>query len=180
MSEEFDLTGDEPAIDPPIVPKKRGRPPKSNGNCPGVQVPMKAKSILKLVEDLKAEGAPVPDPLNRTAKAPKPKADPYDPDRYTESVDFTKLAASRPFISQIPVGKPAPDDFIRTHETIMFANVPLCAPSGEKGPDISNEELFADMRKYTSNYFLYYTVTAEKELFLWPIVGPHPESGKWQ
>jgi hypothetical protein len=157
MTEEFEPADDEPVILPPAAPKrKRGRPPKSNGNCPPAQVPMDARPIRKQIEDLKAESVPVPDPLNRTAKAPKPKADPYDPDRYTESVDFTKLAASKPFIGQIPVGKPAPDDFIRTHETNLFANVPLCAPSGEKGQlyllDSSNDELFADMRKYARNY----------------------------
>ena len=65
----------------------------------------------------------------------------------------------------------------------MFANVPLCAPTGEKGQlyllDHSNEELFADMLKYSRNYFLFYTVTKEGKLSLWPIVGPHPDTETW-
>jgi hypothetical protein len=154
MSEDRNLIGDDPADAVPAEPKeRRSRKPKDS------------------------------DAGEQTQGTAKAAADPYDPDRYTESVDFTKLAATKPFISQLPVRKPAPDDFIRTHETITFANVPLCSPSAEKGQlyllDSSNEELFADMQKYTRSYFLYYTVTAEGKLSLWPIVGPHPDTGKW-
>jgi len=176
-----EITGDIPV---PPEPSKRGRSTKDKGvglDTQG-QKPPPIKSHLKVIEEMQAEAAPAADPINRTAK-PAPAADPYDPDRYTESVDFTKLAGTKPLISQLPVSRPAPDDYIRTHPDIVFSNVPLCAPSGEKGQlylmDSSNEELLADMLKYTRNYFLFYTVTAENKLFLWPIVGPHPDSGKW-
>src|ERR1700730_18110274 len=93
MSEYLNPIGDDPADAVPAEPKGHNlNKQKDNGGDGQTQA---IKSFAKLAEDLKASAAPAPDPLNRTGKASS-KADPYDPDRYTESVDFTKLAATRP------------------------------------------------------------------------------------
>jgi hypothetical protein len=178
---DIELPGDEPG---PNAPKKRTRKLKDSGNGAERQMPTKSEAI----EDAKAIAEAEAKTPNIMGGAVKPagearKADPYDPDRYTESVDFAKLAGTKQIINQLPVGKPAPDDYIRVHPTLSFANVPLCAPSGEKGQlyllDSSNEQLVLDMQKHTRNYLLYYYVTAEGKLGLWAIPGPHPNTGKW-
>jgi hypothetical protein len=143
----------------------RGRKPKNKDNCPQTQAP--AKSHLKLVEDLKAEAAPV---ANILGGGPAPGPDPFDLAAAVVDQNYLNAAATEQVARPVKIRKPGKELF-RAFPHYQYFNLYADIVEGKIDKDFYfvMPQMAAAMEGETFKAALVLCVNMHQIPFFWPV-----------
>ena len=130
------------------------------------------KSNPKPVDPVDQGAAPPPtDPPQ-----PLEKPDPFDPERLRISEDYVGTAGVKKLLTVIPVRKPSPQDWVRTHPQAEYRiTLRIIELKDEREFYIIAPEVRDALEGLASTVTLFLIMTSTRTLTLWPVPRPGPD-----
>jgi hypothetical protein len=119
---------------------------------------------------------PMPiDPVDPPPPPPE-KPDPFDPERLRVSEDYVGTAGVKKLLTVIPVRKPGPQDWVRTHFLAEYRlTVRVIELKDEREFFVLAPEVRDALEGLATTVTLFLTMTSTRTLTLWPVPRPGPD-----
>jgi hypothetical protein len=102
--------------------------------------------------------------------------DPFDLDSLRLSQAFTETAGTKKLLRTVPVHKPNPQDFVRTHPSDQYrGDFPLIELKDEREEYIVARDLVGELAGEWVQKTLFTAINKQGVVFLWPVRLPDPE-----
>jgi hypothetical protein len=119
------------------------------------------------------------DPKLHTAEPQTPQTpplDPFAPANLRLSQSFTETAGVKKLLTIVPVRKPSPQDFVRTHPDPRFReNFPIIELKDEREEYIVMADLVSALNGELVPKTLFTAINRQGTVFLWPVRLPSPD-----
>jgi hypothetical protein len=116
---------------------------------------------------------PVLTAIETPAKEPP---DPFDLESLRLSQDFIESAGVKKLVTEIPIRKPSPQDFVRVHPDPAYrADLLMVNLKDDREFYVVRPELVAELAGETISKTVYTAINRQRALFLWPVTLPPPD-----
>jgi hypothetical protein len=114
--------------------------------------------------------------VNPTPNSTGAPPDPFDPANLRLSQSFVETAGVKKLLSVVPVRKPSPQDFVRTHPSPEYRdNFPIVELKDEREEYIVTAGLVPELNGEFVTKTLFLAINRQATLFFWPVRLPAPD-----